>query len=64
MGEVMNYCWENEKKFDGKRWHIQHTHFIGKSGQLSSGGKTKEFLEWEKSQKEMISKDIEEELFG
>ena len=35
--------------FKGKRWHIQHTHYMGKAGQLSSGGgKTKEFIEWEK----------------
>ena len=37
------------KEFKGKKWNIQHTHYMGKAGQLSSGGgKTKEFIEWEK----------------
>ena len=36
--------------FKGKRYNIQHTHYMGKAGQLSSGGgKTKEFLEWEEN---------------
>ena len=46
------------KDFKGKRWHIQHTHYMGKAGQLSSGGgKTKEFIEWEKNQ--IVGKQLE-----
>ena len=51
----MNFEWEKEefdkkpKEFKGKMYNIQHTHYMGKAGQLSyGGGKTKEFLEWEK----------------
>ena len=36
------------KEFKGKKWHIAHTHYMGKAGSLSwGGGKTKEFNEWE-----------------
>ena len=37
------------KEFKGKKWTIQHTHYMGRAGSLSyGGGKTKEFFEWEK----------------
>ena len=39
------------KEFKGKKWTIQHTHYMGRAGSLSyGGGKTKEFFEWEKEQ--------------
>ncbi len=39
------------KEFKGKKWTIQHTHYMGRAGSLSyGGGKTKEFFEWEKQQ--------------
>ena len=42
----------------GKRYNIQHTHYMGKAGQLSSGGgKTKEFLKWEENQDDQDDQD-------
>ena len=56
----MNYPWEEEKEFKGKRWHIQHEHHVGNGMVIrSGGGKTKEFLEWEENQ---IPNTWEEEL--
>ena len=46
------------KEFKGKRWHIAHTHYMGKAGSLSwGGGKTKEFIEWERQQKDKEPKE-------
>ena len=45
-------------EFKGKRWHIAHTHYMGKAGSLSwGGGKTKEFIEWERQQKDKELKE-------
>ena len=45
-------------EFKGKRWHIAHTHYMGEAGSLSwGGGKTKEFIEWERQQKDKEPKE-------
>ena len=39
------------EEFKGKMFHIAHTHYMGKAGSLSwGGGKTKEYLRWERQQ--------------
>jgi hypothetical protein len=45
-------------EFKGKRWHIQNEHHVGNGMVITSGGgKTKEFIEWEKNQIPMSWED-------
>ena len=42
---------DSMEEFKGKMFHIAHTHYMGKAGSLSwGGGKTKEYLRWERQQ--------------